>query len=147
MVEVGPFRFGDHWLSIASSLVIIAAQLALFGCIAILHGFRTGLRPITENVRRVISRFRLEYVMIGAFVIFVAGFAIVATIAIGWLGTGAGPLNALREMIAGSTLVVVGIQTFFAGFLIAIIGGVRGRIDLDEPPLQKDDLATALEKQ
>ncbi|MGI9390231.1 MAG: glycosyltransferase family 2 protein [Boseongicola sp.] len=140
MVEVGPFRFGDHWLSVASALVIIAAQLGLFGCIAILHGFLTGLRPVTESVRRVIALFRLEYVMIGAFLIFLTGLAIVATIAVGWIGAGAGPLNALREMIAGSTLVVVGVQTFFAGFLIAILGGTRGRIQLGDETDTEDRL-------
>ena len=130
MVDIGPAEIGDHWLPIASASVVISVQLLMFGCIGVLHSYTTGIRPVTHGAKRLLDLFRLEYVMILGTAIFLAGFAIIGTIAVGWLGTGSQALNALREMIAGTTLIVVGAQTFFAGFLIAIIGGSKSRIAL-----------------
>lgn len=128
MVQVGPFRFGDHFLAISSALVVIGSQLLLFGTVAMVHALTTGIRPMTAALGRFVGWFRLEYVMILGALLSLLGLLVIALITFGWILEERGVLNELREMIAGATLIIVGVQTFFAGFLVAIIGGVRSRL-------------------
>ena len=58
-----------------------------------------------------------------------AGFVWAAVIAIGWAARGFGPLDAARELGAAFMLIVLGVQAFFGGFLLSILGGVRARLD------------------
>jgi hypothetical protein len=40
-----------------------------------------------------------------------------------WAQGGFGRLEMLREMTLGSTLCMLGLQTFFGGFLLSVVGG------------------------
>jgi hypothetical protein len=44
-----------------------------------------------------------------------------------WIASDFGTLNAIREFSTGFTLLVLGVQAFFGGFLLSIIRGARAR--------------------
>ena len=54
---------------------------------------------------------------------FLAGLIWAAIIAGGWVQSGFGDLNEMRNLIAAFTLMVVGVQICFGGFLLSVAAG------------------------
>ena len=75
---------------------------------------------------------RLEYWLITGAVCAAVGFAVVASIAARWIGSDFGALDAMREQIAGFTLIVLGVNIAFGGFLLSIIAGAKARFQHDK---------------
>lgn len=117
--------FGRAWqlhTTIAGSLLlIVGVQVVALGLSAHAYGtyFMGERDPWFDRMR---ARFRLEHgLMLGAasmLVGIVAGVAIVVS----WIGSGAGALGEERLAVIAATLVIVGMQIFFASFLISILG-------------------------
>jgi glycosyltransferase involved in cell wall biosynthesis len=127
MVRIGNFGIGDHWAVVASSALIIAVQTVLFGLVALLRNYQDGIRLPTANVRRLLMLSRLQYWAGGGVLLMLLGLAGAITIATGWISSDFGTLNAMRELIASFTSIVVGAQLFFGGFVLSIISGNRSR--------------------
>jgi len=117
--------FGRAWqlhTTIAGSLlVIVGVQVVALGLCAHAYGtyFMGERDPWFDRMR---ARFRLEHgLLLGAasmLVGIVAGVAIVVS----WINSGAGALGEERLAVIAATLVIVGMQIFFASFLISILG-------------------------
>ena len=129
MVSVGPLALGDHWMIVASALVVIAFQLAFFGLAALLYSFREGWRRPSISMSRVLGAVRMEHWMIAGTILTLAGALWAGIVAWGWAASGFGPLDAARELGAAFMLIVLGVQAFFGGFLLAILGGVKAKFD------------------
>ena len=129
MVSVGPMALGDHWMIVASALVVIAFQLAFFGLAALLYSFREGWRRPSISMSRVLGAVRMEHWMIAGTILTLAGALWAGIVAWGWAASGFGPLDAARELGAAFMLIVLGVQAFFGGFLLAILGGVKAKFD------------------
>jgi hypothetical protein len=65
--------------------------------------------------------------MIAGAVLGLTGLLVIGLVVARWAGSGFGALNAIREFSTGFTLLVLGIQAFFGGFLLSIICGARAR--------------------
>lgn len=126
MVRIGAFGIGDHWAVVASSSLIMAVQMAFFGLAALLQSFREGVRQLTPATRRLLSLSRLIYWLVAGLGLMGVGLIWAAVIAGGWLQS-AGELAQMRPMIAAFTLIVIGVQMFFGGFLLSIIAGNKSR--------------------
>lgn len=131
MVDFGPLALGDHWMIVASAAVVIAFQLAYFGVAGLLYGINEGWRKPGSMLALRLAR--LEYWMIAGAVLAAAGFVWFAVVIAGWRAGGYGPLSAIREVSAAFTLAILGVQSFFGGFLLSIIAGNRSRFARDEP--------------
>lgn len=129
MVALGPLALGDHWMIVASALVIIAFQLAFFGLAALLYSFREGWRRPSDRMTRILSALRMEHWMICGTAFALIGALWAGVITWGWAASGFGPLDAARELGAAFMLIVLGVQAFFGGFLLAILGGVKAKFD------------------
>ena len=129
MLEIGGLAFGDHWMILASAFLAISAQTALFGFASTIHGVRSGYRAITPATRRILRIARLEHFLVAALVLTLAGGLLFGKVVIQWAGEGFGGLAAVRETVAASTLGVLGLQSFFGGFLLSIIAGNRARAE------------------
>ncbi|MEM7752540.1 MAG: glycosyltransferase family 2 protein [Pseudomonadota bacterium] len=127
MVLIGGFRFGDHWAIVASAAMILGTQTVVLWLAAMLCGFRDGLRVPTERARRLLDYSRLQTWLLTGLVVMLIGLGWSATIASGWIASNFGALNEIRALIAAFTMVVIGVQTFFAGFLLSMIAGNRSR--------------------
>jgi hypothetical protein len=47
-----------------------------------------------------------------------------------WAGADFGPLQMTREMLVGTTLVILGVQTIMGGFLLSVIAGNDAELDV-----------------
>ncbi len=129
MISIGPFLFGDHWMVIAGSLLIMAQQTAIFGMATTLYGLGQGYRRAGPILTRLLRFGRLEYIMILGALFMALGGGLFAYVVAAWAQDGFGALSALREVVAATTLVVIGVQSFFGGFLLSIVGGNQARME------------------
>jgi hypothetical protein len=58
-----------------------------------------------------------------------AGTSVLGYVILAWRAGGYGSLQMIRELVTASTLVVVGLQTMFGGFLLSVIGGNEAHLD------------------
>lgn len=129
MTSIVGLPFGDHWMILASALLIVAFQTALFGLASTIHGVREGYRRITPATRLLLRIARLEHFLVAALVLTLSGAGLLAMVILQWAGEGFEGLAAIREVSAAATLGVLGLQAFFGGFLLSIIAGNRARAD------------------
>jgi len=115
----------------------------IFGCLLILLGVQAiglglcarafGVYFISEQdqlFQRLRSRLRLEHGLALAFLVGLAGLALIAVVVERWISSGLGALEEERLAIFAATVIAVAAQIFFTSFLVSIIGLRRER---DEP--------------
>ena len=136
MVELGPFLIGNHWLVVASAMLILANQVMIFGAAATVYGIAEGYRRPGRLLGWLVRASRLEFWLIAGTALGAAGGIWAGIIVSGWAVSGFGALSALRDLTAAMMLLVIGAQVFFGGFLLSIIAGNRARLEpaiLPEP--------------
>jgi glycosyltransferase involved in cell wall biosynthesis len=117
--------FGRAWqlhsMIAGALLMIVGTQVVWLGLCAHAYGtyFMNEKDPWFDRMR---ARFRLEHGLLLGGGIAAAGLAISAVIVIQWIQRGLGPLSEERLAVLAATLVIVGIQIFFASFLLSILG-------------------------
>ena len=125
MASVLGFAVGDHWAVAASAFLVLGVQTACLGLIAVAQGYRDRLRLPTGPVARLLQRSALHHWILGGLAMSGAGVVWAAAITAGWIGTDFGSLDAVRDMIAAFTAIVIGAQVMFTGFLLSIVSGNR----------------------
>ena len=110
-----------HTLIAGSLLIIVGVQVIALGVCAQAYGiYYLGERDRRfEALRRRLS---LEHGLALGTVIFMAGAIVGATVIVHWIDIGFGALGEERLALVAATLVIVGVQVFFASFLLSIIG-------------------------
>jgi glycosyltransferase involved in cell wall biosynthesis len=110
-----------HTLIAGSLLIIVGVQIIALGVCAQAYGtYYMGERDRMFDAIR--SRFRLEHGLLLGGAIGLAGFIVGAIIVIGWVVNGFGALAQEQVALVAATLVIIGVQLFFASFLLSIIG-------------------------
>ena len=127
MVWIGGFKFGDHWAVVASASMVLASQTVVLWLAALMGSFRDGLRVPTERARYWLGFSRLQYWLLAGASLTLVGLIWAGSITTGWVGSNFGALNELRALIAAFTMIVIGAQVFFSGFLLSMIAGNRSR--------------------
>ena len=125
VVQVGGFGIGDHWAIIASAALVLSTQTFIAGFAAILLGYRGGYLPVSERAKRLLSHSTLGSWLIVGSALSITGLLWAGAIAAGWIASGFGALDEIRLLIAACTLLVVGFQISFGGFLSSIVAGNR----------------------
>jgi hypothetical protein len=123
MVSLGNLSFGDHWMIIAGALLVASFQNALFAMATTIYGVHAGYRHVGHTFGFISKRINLEVMLLVGVLLTLAGLLITANVFFQWSSQGFGSLNRMREMVAGTTLLLIGFQSFFGGFLLAIIAG------------------------
>jgi glycosyltransferase involved in cell wall biosynthesis len=126
-LRIGGFRFGDHWAIVASGALIMATQTALMGLFALVYGYREGYRTPGRLAGVFLRRSRLQYWLLAGMAFMAVGLSSAIWITVDWAESGFGSLEALRSLLASTTVIVVGAQVFFSGFLLSIVAGNRSR--------------------
>lgn len=123
MGAVSTIPFGESWIVIGALLLAVSHMVGMMGIASHLYGVRSGFRlpkPWFASVRRVLS---FEGCVIGGLALMGASMASMAAIAGYW---GAGSFAALPSILPVALAGVagtLGLQTLFAGVLLAVIGG------------------------
>ncbi len=123
IVRIGNFGLGDHWAVVASSFIVIATQTLIAGLAVMMIGFREGYMIPGPVARWVVRRSELRRWLVCSALCFLSGLIWAAIIAGGWARSGFGDLNEMRNLIAAFTLMVVGVQICFGGFLLSVAAG------------------------
>jgi glycosyltransferase involved in cell wall biosynthesis len=117
--------FGREWSLHAmvggSLLSIVGVQVLTLGLCAHAYGtyFMNERDPWFDRMR---ARFRLEHGLLLGGLVLLAGLAVAAAIVGIWVNRGFGQLSEERLAVLGATLIIVGLQIFFASFLLSILG-------------------------
>jgi hypothetical protein len=147
IVYIGFLPFGDHWMIFASALIIACYQMFLMGLVTTLYGIRAGYRKVETTTERLLGRIKLERMLILGVLLMVIGFALMGDVFIKWSTSGFGALDRLRAVTSATTLFLLGINSFFGGFLLAIVNGNEVDINLTEQDrrLETQELSIASE--
>src|SRR4051812_36055268 len=117
--------FGREWqlhsMIAGSLLMIVGTQVGAMGLCAHAYGmyFMGDKDPWFEHMR---ARFRLEHGLLLGGGVFTAGLALVAVIVVRWAERGFGNLSEERWAVLAAALMIIGLQVFFASFLLSILG-------------------------
>ncbi len=128
-------QFYIHAEIAGSMLVIVGIEVIVLGLIARTYGFYfMGVRdPFLERMHR---HFTLERGLIagGGFVLAGLGGGLIM---VGdWIANGAGSLGQGEIALLAATVVVAGVQIFFASFVLSILGLRRPRSGRDVEPIR-----------
>lgn len=123
--QIGDLILGPHWMIMACTGAIISHILFLFGMAGLIHGVQAGYRK-PPRWWPLIARFStLESGLLLGGGIAAAGLAGITVIGLDWIAVNFASPNKIRELVASSALLIIGVQHLFGGFLLAIIGGNR----------------------
>ena len=131
MVQFGNFGIGDHWAIVASAALVLSVQFGVFGVAAHQHSIREGYRSPDHWAGRLLRHSHLHRWILMGLALIAVGFTWAATITGGWMSMNGGPLNEIRGMLAAATLIIIGSQIFFSGFLLSVISGNRTKHSLN----------------
>jgi glycosyltransferase involved in cell wall biosynthesis len=117
--------FGRQWdlhaMIGGSMLTIVGTQILALGLCARAYAvYVLGERDAWFE--RLQPRFRLERGLLAGGAIAVAGLAVGGVIVGKWIASGAGALSESKLALLAVTLIIVGVQIFFASFLLSILG-------------------------
>lgn len=127
MIYLGSFAIGDHWAVAASASLILSVQIALFGLIALAQAYRDQIRIPTGLAGEFLRRSQIHHWIFAGLLLAAGGFTWAGGIAAGWVSSDFGSLDAVRSFLAAFTMLVIGMQVVFTGFLLSIVSGNRLR--------------------
>jgi glycosyltransferase involved in cell wall biosynthesis len=117
--------FGREWqlhsMIAGALLCIVGTQVVALGLCAHAYGtyFMGERDPWFDRAR---TRYRLEHGLLLGGVIVACGVIVAAAIVVVWINRGFGQLSDERLAVGAATLIIVGLQIFFASFLLSILG-------------------------
>ncbi|MDZ4843282.1 MAG: glycosyltransferase family 2 protein [Hyphomicrobium aestuarii] len=114
---------GNYWVILAGAMLAVSHLAALLAASSHVYGVREGYRLRTGLSARLAGYVSLESMLVGGIVLMLAGFGILASVLAYWSATRFEPIFNVLPAILGTTLVVIGTQTAFGGFLLSIIAG------------------------
>jgi len=126
----GPLRFQSLVLDLnafisSCLLVIVGAQLLSFGALSRYFAATAGFLPDSGRLMALVRRATTDRLAALAAIMIVSGLCVFAYAVSAWAAVDFGPLSnpvVPRAVIAGLTLVILGIQVFFAAFVFGILG-------------------------
>jgi len=141
MLHIGPFVFGDHWAIISGAALIACAQFAFFGLATTLYGVREGYRTLDPGMLRLFAWCRLENLIVAGLVLVALGLGLMLHVAGVWTARDFGALAQVRETVAATVSLILGLQAFFGGFFLAIVNGNHTELGNIAQPEARPDFA------
>jgi glycosyltransferase involved in cell wall biosynthesis len=117
--------FGREWdlhaMIAGSLLTVVGIQIVGLGLCA--HAYGTYFMGERDRwFDRMRARYRLEHGLLLGGSVTLAGLVLAGVIVVQWIDRGLGALSEERIAVLAATLIIVGIQIFFASFLLSILG-------------------------
>ncbi len=128
-LTAGPLTLGGvvldiHTLLVAGCLAVFGHQLVSLALFAKLFAAREGFLP-GDAWQRVAARAGLERLLVLGALLALAGAALLGAAVLGWSRAGFGPLDprrTMREAVPAVTLLLLGLQTASASFVLGLLG-------------------------
>ncbi len=142
----GRFFFGNYWSILAGATVGLGHSCGILAVATHLYGVREGYRRTGARSARWAPWISLETMLLSGVGAVLAGIGILSAVVWYWSGHGYAQIGSVLPAVAGTTLLVVGMQNALGGFLLAVIGGneadfLRQRSHDPLPPIVADRLA------
>lgn len=118
-------NFDVHYMVVGSLLTVLGYQLVTTGIFAKAYSHAARLYAPDRTLRIGLRHFTLERGLVLGGLLFMAGFAMDATILFQWLASGRATLDAVRPALQASTLMIIGAQTLFASFFLSMLSVPR----------------------
>jgi len=129
-ITVGKIHFDLNTLDLAGFTVLFGYQMMLLACFVRIFAYTRGFLPPNHILSRAFGFFTLEKGLLGGLALILAGLALIGVTLADWAARGFGDLDPLantRPVIAGRTIVSLGLQTFLFSLVFSYLG-------LDEKP-------------
>jgi glycosyltransferase involved in cell wall biosynthesis len=123
VIRIGALSFGNHWLIVAGMLLVLAHQNLIIGFATTLYGVKMRYRRFGKFLGRLIGAVNLEIMLSIGLITALLGAGLFAFVFLNWSAQGFGSLDQIRAISGAATLIILGMQNFFGGFLLAIIAG------------------------
>lgn len=130
VARFGSFWIGEHWAIVGTALILCGHQAAILGLAATLVGVRERYRRVTPWLLRVFRAARLNRLLVMGALFLLGGFMVLGFVFATWASADFGSLRMTREMMAGSTLVLLGVQTILGAFLLSVVAGNDADLEL-----------------
>ncbi len=126
----GPLRVGDvtldvHTMLLGMALVLLGVYLVLLGCFVKAFTYTERLAVERKGFASWLRHIQLEHGLAVAGVLVVAGLVGNLVFLVSWVRGGMGELvvqDGMRMAILWTTLLIVGIELFFASFFLSMLG-------------------------
>jgi len=132
-IAVKGVNFDLNTLEIASLLVQFGYQMVLLAGFVRIFAYTRGFLPSNHILSRAFSFFTLEKGLLSGLAILLAGLVLISLTLLDWATVGFGNLDPLantRPVIAGRTLVSLGLQTLIFSLVFSYLG-------IDEKPSKR----------
>jgi glycosyltransferase involved in cell wall biosynthesis len=118
------FRLDFHWAIVGSLMVLVGYQIVTTHFFARAYSVAHHVREDDTLIIRAFRVVTLGRAVTAAVVVILAGAIIDAAVAFRWVINDLGPLSSAstRQLIFGSTLIALGVQTFFSAFFFSLLG-------------------------
>jgi hypothetical protein len=121
-LEIGSFGLDVHFNVLFAMLTLLGAQALMFGAFCKAYAVHLGLDRPSRLSRFVLEDFRLERGLLASALVLVFGLAIDAWVLTDWIRKNLGQLDAVRQALYATTLVVLGTMGIFASFFLSFLG-------------------------
>lgn len=123
-LALGHVVFDVHTLLYASALSIIGTQIAFFWVLSQVAAARIGILPSLPRSLSWTTRLPLEYGLVTGFALALGGLLWALGAVISWADVGFSaiePARVMRSAIPSVTLMVIGVELFFASFFLSVL--------------------------
>lgn len=129
-LSLGPLKIGSAsldsgTLAAASMILLVGLQLLSLAFYVKAFAISQGFLPQDRLFERVIQFASLERILVSGALLAVAGTVLLVHAFVLWKDAGFGPLGYsenMRRLLPAATLVMVGVQIIFSGFVMSVLG-------------------------
>ena len=110
-----------HTMILGGLLAILGVQVLSTGLFARVYSYERHFDRADPVLVGLARHFNLERGLLLGLLVCVIGFALDLNVALEWIASGFGPLDAMRRAIVGSTLLAIGAQITFSSFFLSML--------------------------
>lgn len=124
-LKIGSASLDSGTLAAASMILLVGLQLISLALYVKTFAISQGFLPQDRLFERVIQFASLERILVSGALLAVAGMVLFVHAFVLWRDAGFGPLGYsenMRRLLPAATLVMVGVQIIFSGFVMSVLG-------------------------
>jgi glycosyltransferase involved in cell wall biosynthesis len=126
-LDVLGFSFDIHYMVLGALLALLGSQIVALGLYAKTIAVALRLQPIDRTLAFLRRVFSLERGLLAGGLLFLAGFAVDASVAVAWFARGFGALDEVRPALFALAAMVLGLQLAFSSLFLSLIDLQVGR--------------------
>jgi len=115
--------FGNYWVILAGGMLGVSHLALLLAAAGNLYGVRKGYRRRSERTAKLASWVSLESMLLAGAAFIATGLVILGAVFAYWSTHRFEPIDNVLPAVLGTSLIAIGTQNVFGGFLLSIVCG------------------------